>query len=61
VLRELEQRVTDFRIAAETLGSADEPQVQVVFGHAEIRQQLRVVALGIIYEISRMDLEELRQ
>src|SRR5258708_31846816 len=49
VLGQVQQSSADRRIAAETLRSLDQPQIQGIFQRAHVREQLRMEALGIIY------------
>src|SRR5205814_6075909 len=61
MLCDLEQRTANRWIAAEALRAIDKPQVELVFQRADIRHQLGVVTIGIVYQIARMHLEELRE
>ena len=58
MLRHLQQRMTQFRISGELLGAGDKPQVQPVFGRSQVAGQLGVVTLGIVDQISRMNLKK---
>src|SRR5262245_28526564 len=61
MLRHGEQRAPNLGIAAEALGAVDEPEVELVLESSDLRGQLRVEALGIVDEVSGMDLEEARE
>src|SRR5712691_2114300 len=45
----------------ESLGAADQPQVEVVFQRPYIGRQLGVVSLRVVNEIPGMDFEETRE
>src|SRR5947208_9987805 len=49
------------RVAGKALGTADEPEVELVFGNAEVAEQFVLKTLGIVNEIPWVHLEELRQ
>src|SRR5260370_13013570 len=59
VLRQRKERLTKLVVAAKSLRSADEPEVELVFEGVDVGHQLGVVALGIVDEIVRVNLEEL--
>src|SRR5664280_1026109 len=55
---QLQQRVRHFGVATESLGPADQPQVQLVFHHPHIRGQVLVIPIRVIDEVARMHLEK---
>ena len=61
ILRKSEECLTEIGIASKSLCAADQPEVELVFEVMDIRQQLGIVALGIVDEIARVNLEELRK
>ena len=61
MLGDSQQRAAQLRVAAETLGAADEPEVELVLETAEVGQELGVIAVGIVDEVAGVDFEELRQ
>src|SRR4051812_36419813 len=48
-------------IARETLGAADEPEIELVLDAPQIADQLVLESFGVIDQIARVDLEKLRE
>src|SRR3989442_10575273 len=61
VARDRKQRPAQLRMAAETLGAADQPEVEPVLQRARVRGELVVKALGIVDQVAGVNVEELRQ
>jgi hypothetical protein len=61
MLGHVQQSPAHGRIIAEAFCALDQPQVERVFLRANVRQQLSVETLRIIYQISRMYFEKIRQ
>src|SRR5689334_11557682 len=61
VARDFQQSLAYFSIAAELLGAIDQPQIQLVLGGAQVGDQLGVVALRIVHQITWMNFEEASQ
>ena len=59
VLRQRQEGLTKLRVATKSLRPADKPEVELVFEGVDVRHQLGVVALGIVDEIPRVNLEKL--
>src|SRR5277367_3273471 len=53
-----EKRLAQVRVAAETLGAGDEPEVELVFGGGKVGEEFGVVAIRVVDEIAGMDLEK---
>ena len=56
-----EECLAEVGVATETFGAGDEPEVELVFGGAEVGEKLGVVALGVVDEVAWVDFEELRE
>ena len=56
-----EECLREVGVATKALGSGDEPEIEFVLGGSEVRDQLGVVALGVVDEVAGVDLEELRK
>lgn len=56
-----EQGLAEVGVAPEAFGSGDEPEVEFVLGGTEIGDEFGVVALRIVDEVARVDLEEFRE
>src|ERR1700748_3087732 len=59
ILRDGSQRPAQLRVLTKALGSRDQPQVELFFLGANIRQKLSMVALRIVNQVARMHLEKL--
>ena len=59
--RGLDQHIADLRIAGETLGTLQQPDIELAFRRAQIRRQFGVIAIRVIHQKAGMHLEELRQ
>ncbi len=55
------QRLAQCGVAREALYAGDEPEVELVLSSGEIGEQLGLVALGVVHQITRVDFEESRQ
>jgi hypothetical protein len=54
-----QERLAKLAVTAKSLCAADKPEVKLVFEGVDVRHQLGVVALGIVDEIARVNLEKL--
>ena len=61
VARHRQQCVVQFRVLAETLRAAHQPQVELVFERAHVGDQLVLKAFGIVHQVARMHFKESRQ
>ena len=59
--RRFDQHFANLRITGKTLGTLQQPNVELSFGCAQVGSQFRVVAVRVIHEKARMHLEKLRQ
>ena len=53
-----QQRLAHCRIAPKPLRSIDQPQIQLILGGPDVRDQLRVISLRVVHQISGMHFEE---
>jgi hypothetical protein len=58
VAGEGEEGLTEAWVAAEALGSADEPEIELVFDAGQVGEELGIVAFGVVDEVAGVDLEE---
>src|SRR5690349_21357882 len=56
--RDGEQRAAELRIAAQTFGAVDEPQVQLILGGADVGNEFGMKSVGIVHQVAGMDFEE---
>ena len=56
-----EEGLREIGVSAEALCSGDKPEVEFVFGGAEVGDELGMVALGVVDEVAGVNLKELRQ
>src|ERR1700734_1974100 len=58
MLRQSQERGTNARIIAETLGAADQPQIELVFEGSHIGGEFGLKAFGIVDQIAGVHVEE---
>jgi hypothetical protein len=61
VLRQIEQRLANLRVCAETFRAIDQPQVELVFKRAQVLDQLVLNSLRVVHEVTRMHFEKTGQ
>ena len=61
VLRELQERLAQRRVAAELLGALDQPVVEPLFHGAQLGRELGVVSGRVADQIAGMHFEKARQ
>ena len=61
VTRDLDQDFAHLRVAGETLRALQQPDIKLTFGGAQVADEFRVVALGVVDQKARVHLEETRQ
>src|SRR5262252_6617809 len=61
MLCDLQQGVMNLCVAGKAFGPADQPEVELVLPSPDVGDQLRVEALGVVDQITGVNLEEARQ